>query len=555
MSIKKFQCPSCGASLDYEDTRALTMRCPYCNSSVIVPESLRVAASTRMDMNMGSLDSVLDEAPTARLAEVAHLIYTGKKIEAIKTFRDIFQVGLKEAKDAVDGMEAGHAVDITAFGISGSPAMSNMTVVTTPGTTLDAETSAEIQRLMQSGNKIAAIKLMREKTGLGLAEAKNAVEAMELAFKVSGFFGRTPTITNMATTTSAADGLVTVVDADSALKPTVVGGERRGCGGWFLALLLIAGLLIFAPMPWGIINDTLDLPANAVPANGQSLWQKYSTEFPSDLGVALPGATSSPLLTFGSSGTGPGAFSQPRHITLDGQGYLYIADLDTGRIQRFNDAGDFQSLFRLNAEPTLGIVATRDGDLYVNQSGQIGLYDGETGDKLETISLGGLFSIATHVNLAPDGSLLAAVIAPDEQVVRLNRRGGNTNRLNINAPFSNLTGQREGSMFVAEDGVGNIYVVGGTNNTILKFNQDGIFLNQFGAAEIDNLSANGIAIDSKGRIYVPHFDGISVFDGDGRHLTLMEVNDGVAHGIAIGENDTVWVVTSTSKVLQLRAIP
>ncbi len=43
---------------------------------------------------------------------------------------------------------------------------------------LDAATSAELVRLVQMGRKIEAIKLMRERTGLGLAEAKSAVDAM-----------------------------------------------------------------------------------------------------------------------------------------------------------------------------------------------------------------------------------------------------------------------------------------------------------------------------------------------------------------------------------------
>ena len=37
----------------------------------------------------------------------------------------------------------------------------------------------EIRRLMESGNKILAIKRYREETGVGLAEAKSAVESLE----------------------------------------------------------------------------------------------------------------------------------------------------------------------------------------------------------------------------------------------------------------------------------------------------------------------------------------------------------------------------------------
>lgn len=607
MSAQKFQCPSCGASLDYENTRALTMRCPYCNSSVIVPESLRVASGTE---GIGGMESVLGDVHTAQLAEVARLVRSGKKIEAIKLFRETFQTGLKESKDVVDQMEAGQAVDLSAFAITTTPsalvtslnddtyteaellirtgkkldaitlirrhanmdlaeaksavdqieaaakeAVGGVTVfMNTPGTTLDAATTAEIQRLTQSGNKIAAIKLMREKTGLGLAEAKNAVEAMEMASKVAGFFGGTMmNATPMtATPTDTTGNLVTVVDG--RLTPTVVGNERRAGCSWIFWLVLIGlGIGLFAPLPWSSIGATLELPDNLVPANNQSLWEKYTTDFPTDLGVAIPGGAPAPLLSFGSSGTGQGAFEDPRHIALDGQGNVYVADYGTGRIQRFNEEGEFQSLFRLDAEPTMSMVATRDGDLYIIQSGQVALYDGETGDKLESVSLGGLFSIANNINLAPDGSLLITMIAPDEQVIRLNRRGNNTDRLNINEPFTSLTGQRETMMYVAEDGVGNIYILGRSNNTILQYNQSAFFLNQFGAAEMASVTANGLAIDSKGRLYVAHFWGVLVFDGDGRRVAELKI-EGVPHSVAIGENDTVWVVTSNSQVLQYPAV-
>jgi len=38
---KTFKCPSCGGPLEYEDSEVLTVRCPFCSNSVIVPEELR----------------------------------------------------------------------------------------------------------------------------------------------------------------------------------------------------------------------------------------------------------------------------------------------------------------------------------------------------------------------------------------------------------------------------------------------------------------------------------------------------------------------------------
>ena len=46
-------------------------------------------------------------------------------------------------------------------------------------TTDDPNFESELQDLLAAGKKIEAIKLFRERTGAGLAEAKKAVEAME----------------------------------------------------------------------------------------------------------------------------------------------------------------------------------------------------------------------------------------------------------------------------------------------------------------------------------------------------------------------------------------
>ncbi len=41
MGAKSFDCPNCGAPIDYDGSGTPTIRCPYCNTSVIVPEELR----------------------------------------------------------------------------------------------------------------------------------------------------------------------------------------------------------------------------------------------------------------------------------------------------------------------------------------------------------------------------------------------------------------------------------------------------------------------------------------------------------------------------------
>jgi len=86
------------------------------------------------------------------------LIRKGQKIEAIKLYRERTGSGLKEAKDAVEALERGE----------------RLPTPTAILTTVDQD----VVSLLREGKKIDAIKLYRDKTGVGLAEAKQAVEAL-----------------------------------------------------------------------------------------------------------------------------------------------------------------------------------------------------------------------------------------------------------------------------------------------------------------------------------------------------------------------------------------
>ncbi len=93
-------------------------------------------------------------------AAVKAALDRGQKIEAIKLLREATGLGLKEARDAVEHMEAG----------------GSMPSVEQPAIGTDA--GDEIARALAQGHKLEAIRLYREKKGVGLKEAKDAIEAM-----------------------------------------------------------------------------------------------------------------------------------------------------------------------------------------------------------------------------------------------------------------------------------------------------------------------------------------------------------------------------------------
>ncbi len=91
-------------------------------------------------------------------AELRALLAEGRKIEAIKLYRQETGAGLAKAKKAVEALERGEP--------------------RAPDNKADASLEADLLPLLQQGRKIEAVKLYRERTNTGLKEAKEAVESL-----------------------------------------------------------------------------------------------------------------------------------------------------------------------------------------------------------------------------------------------------------------------------------------------------------------------------------------------------------------------------------------
>jgi hypothetical protein len=101
---EKFNCPSCGAPLDIPVNVGATLRCPYCDASVVVPEHMR-PAETRESVSVQRASFTLEPGDP-----IFDALKAGNKIEAIKLYRERTGVGLKEAKDVIDAIQAGLSV-------------------------------------------------------------------------------------------------------------------------------------------------------------------------------------------------------------------------------------------------------------------------------------------------------------------------------------------------------------------------------------------------------------------------------------------------------------
>jgi ribosomal protein L7/L12 len=100
-------------------------------------------------------------------AEVIAAIRSGNTVAATKLLRESSGLGLKKAKDAVDAYARG--VPLHGVSVIDIP---NLSAGKLPAEVLDA---------LQQRRKIEAIRLLRERTGMGLKDAKEAVESYQRA--------------------------------------------------------------------------------------------------------------------------------------------------------------------------------------------------------------------------------------------------------------------------------------------------------------------------------------------------------------------------------------
>src|SRR6266851_3779562 len=129
--------------------------------------------------------------PPVESKSVQELLREGRKIEAIKRYRQENGVGLKEAKDAVDRMAVGLPIPnrIDDFDFNGKQPADGDDIHDSFGDSSNYASdtlNVEIRNLLRTGNKINAIKRYREAKGVGLKEAKDVVDRIEAEMRQGG---------------------------------------------------------------------------------------------------------------------------------------------------------------------------------------------------------------------------------------------------------------------------------------------------------------------------------------------------------------------------------
>ncbi|MFL6208481.1 MAG: PxKF domain-containing protein [Pyrinomonadaceae bacterium] len=223
-------------------------------------------------------------------------------------------------------------------------------------------------------------------------------------------------------------------------------------------------------------------------------------------------ATCNFLLTWGTSGTGPGQFITPRGIAVDSTGHVYVPDQFT-RVQKFDSTGTFVLQFGLPGDVPGGFVSPNKaatdaaGNVYVSDSftNRVQKFDASGTFLLTWGGMGsgdGLF-INGSGGVAVDSSGNVYVTDPgNHRIQKFTSTGTFISKWGTNGTGDTQFDTPQG---IAVDAANNVYVVDLVNNRVQKFTSTGTFISKWGtsgASDGQFSAPQGIAVDSAGNVYV-----------------------------------------------------
>ena len=435
-------CPQCAAPLDLPAGGGANLRCPFCSSVVLVPELGRQGQSPMSNQLAGMFSPMIDQAK--ELAEVAKLVRQGQKIEAIKLYREIFGVGLKEAKDAVENIEAGRPISMLS-------------------------TSFSTQEYQAQASQPAQPQLPKSS------------------------------------------------------------GRTKGCV-WVMVISIVALVAFGAPIAALVFKKSPKISSK--PPSAVVLPK------PASSGPATPSFATS-ALEFGSEGTGAGQFKDARTVAVDGQGRIYVGEYSGGRVQVFDQNGTFISQFLIDQKLSLlDMSVDRNGTVYAVTPSHIFRYEGATGNPLGELSKSnnGAFEFYSAAYVALDGSIYA--IGSNYNILEIGPDG----KIKRTIKVADKVGEDVHLEKLAVTGTGEIYAIGGREE-VFRFARDGRYISRFGGSGDGNgqlRSASAIAVDGKGHVFVSDVGrGIQVFDLNGRYLNSFGGTE-VVFGITVNDKDEIF---------------
>ena len=310
---------------------------------------------------------------------------------------------------------------------------------------------------------------------------------------------------------------------------------RRSCSRTIISvaisLVLGVGALVIFLMNSSNIGEILKGPISAITG-----------------GAAIP-----VVLEFGGEGMGAGYFQDPVQICVDPQGNIYVGEQKTGRIQIFDEEGNYTGQL-IYAEPDefylYSMALSRNGLLYMVCGNELYIHDAATGELVGSLQHPDGWGFE-DAEICDDGSIVASWYCNRDDIIKFSP-DGSVDFL-LEEAISGQSGRSELNTDITVDGSGNIFAYGSFNESFFKFSPDGRFLNRFGS-DGDRpgqfTSPSGFCIDPQGRLWVSDFGDLIVFDNDGTYLDSFEPGTTLTDMVMVNGNQ-LYGITNDDTIVHL----
>jgi VCBS repeat-containing protein len=240
----------------------------------------------------------------------------------------------------------------------------------------------------------------------------------------------------------------------------------------------------------------------------------------------------SPVSIWGSSGSGNGQFSSPYNLTQDADGFIYVADFQNHRIQKFTAGGAFVTKW--------GSSGTGDGQfngsfgIDVDSAGNVYVVDRYQA-RVQKFTSSGAFVRKWGTSGSGDGQfgiwMWGLAVDSSDNVYVVDQANSRIQKFTSDGQFIRKwgssgagDGQFNGPAGIEVDTAGNVYVTEWAGHRVQKFTSDGVFVRKWGSrgnADGQFSGPRGVAVDTNGDVLIADTDNhrIQKFDANGNFLS------------------------------------
>jgi sugar lactone lactonase YvrE/DNA-directed RNA polymerase subunit RPC12/RpoP len=271
-------------------------------------------------------------------------------------------------------------------------------------------------------------------------------------------------------------------------------------------------------------------------------------------------------LAFGSPGNQPGQLDDARYIAVDPEGNIFAADYGSGRVHKFNPAGEPLLLIQVPSETgdddviIQGMDIAPSGLLYIASQGKIFVYNPGDGAQVKVFPDRWPDIYFESLATGPQGEIYATNgMAGTDDIVTLDENG------KVAAHWKEVVQSVEDddpamSLDLAGSPSGNIYLLSPMQPQVYVYSPQGEFLFNFGQEGSEpgqiQSSPNGFGVDETGQVYILDSYTVNQYDAQGNFLASFEVpydlSGGAPRDLAFDGEGNLYAVTAGGKVLKYK---